>query len=132
MLLFSQSRSLSILILVWAFVFLLASPSFGQFSSSWPAQLFGQRKVQGFLQQEPIFDNDADWEGKRSWEGEGEADGKKEQIVNGKYVVRDPFDEKFDRMVEESMERWHVPGLSVAVVHGDETFAKVRLLPLPF
>lgn len=28
--------------------------------------------------------------------------------------------------IDEIMQRWHVPGLSVAVVQGNETWAKVR------
>lgn len=84
------------------------------------AQVFGQKSQQEFLHhQDPIFENEGDWVS-----GEEEEVGGWEDWQKGKYVVKDPFDEEFDRMVEETLQHWHVPGLSVAVVHGDDTFAK--------
>ncbi|OJD30137.1 penicillin-binding protein [Diplodia corticola] len=80
------------------------------------ARLFGQRQ-----QQEPVFETDGRPVDGR--EGVGDDDGWGDW-VRDKYVVQDPFDEDFDRMVEETLAHWHVPGLSVAVVHGDATFAK--------
>jgi CubicO group peptidase (beta-lactamase class C family) len=35
------------------------------------------------------------------------------------------LDERFEKLVQESLERWHVPGVSVAVVDGDNTWAMV-------
>jgi hypothetical protein len=37
-----------------------------------------------------------------------------------------PLDEEFDKLVKETLERWKVPGFSVAVVDGDETYTKVN------
>lgn len=37
----------------------------------------------------------------------------------------DPFTPDFDTLVEGLLQEFHVPGLSIAVVHGDETFTKV-------
>ena len=39
-----------------------------------------------------------------------------------------PLDRKFDQLVKETLELWHVPGVSVAVVEGENTWAKVTLL----
>ena len=38
----------------------------------------------------------------------------------------DPFTPDFDVMVEGLLQEFHVPGLSTGVVHGEETFTKVR------
>lgn len=38
-----------------------------------------------------------------------------------------PFNDEFNQLVHEQLNRWHVPGLSVAVVDGDQTWAKVGL-----
>ncbi|OJJ44925.1 hypothetical protein ASPZODRAFT_134350 [Penicilliopsis zonata CBS 506.65] len=35
-----------------------------------------------------------------------------------------PLDEEFDQLVQEQLDLWHVPGLSIAVVDGDQTWAK--------
>ncbi|KUJ14891.1 putative penicillin-binding protein [Mollisia scopiformis] len=35
-----------------------------------------------------------------------------------------PLDKKFENLVEETLELWHVPGISLAVVDGEKTFAK--------
>ncbi|KFY12650.1 hypothetical protein V492_03758 [Pseudogymnoascus sp. VKM F-4246] len=37
---------------------------------------------------------------------------------------RDPLDETFDAYVKTLLEEWHVPGMSIAVIDGDQTFAK--------
>jgi hypothetical protein len=39
--------------------------------------------------------------------------------------ARNPLDETFDELVKTLLEEWHVPGMSVAVIDGDQTFAKV-------
>lgn len=36
---------------------------------------------------------------------------------------------KYDKLINESLERWHVPGISIAVVDGDSTYSKVSGLP---
>ncbi|KAL8868157.1 MAG: hypothetical protein Q9174_005175, partial [Haloplaca sp. 1 TL-2023] len=38
--------------------------------------------------------------------------------------IRSPFVRGFDEYVTQLLNDWHVPGLSIAVVDGDETFAK--------
>jgi CubicO group peptidase (beta-lactamase class C family) len=44
----------------------------------------------------------------------------KEQDSNG------PLDARFDKLVTDTLQRWNVPGLSIAVVDGEKTWAKVR------
>jgi len=36
-----------------------------------------------------------------------------------------PFTSGFDKLVAHSLDRWHCPGLAVAVIDGYETFSKV-------
>lgn len=36
-----------------------------------------------------------------------------------------PFDEEFDTLVKEQLEKWKVPGLSIAIIHGPNTYTKV-------
>jgi hypothetical protein len=36
-----------------------------------------------------------------------------------------PFDADFAKLVEITRSKWHLPGVSLAVVDGDETFAEV-------
>jgi hypothetical protein len=45
---------------------------------------------------------------------------------SGRNETQTPFDENFDSLVKSLLQEWHVAGLSVAVVDGDQTFAKVR------
>lgn len=35
-----------------------------------------------------------------------------------------PFNERFDTLVDQQLERWHTPGISFAVVHGDDSWSK--------
>ena len=35
------------------------------------------------------------------------------------------LDESFDKYVEETLEHWKVPGLSIAVIDGDAVYSKV-------
>lgn len=35
---------------------------------------------------------------------------------------------EFDQLVERLMEEWHAPGLSIAVVQGDQIDAKVNMV----
>jgi hypothetical protein len=39
-----------------------------------------------------------------------------------------PLDKKFEKLVKETLETWHVPGVSVAVVDGENTYAQVSSL----
>lgn len=43
----------------------------------------------------------------------------------------DQLDERFEKLVQETLNRWHVPGVSVAVVDGDNTWAKVSSIIFP-
>lgn len=36
-----------------------------------------------------------------------------------------PFDGEFDALVKEQLEKWKVPGLSIAIIHGPNTYTKV-------
>lgn len=36
-----------------------------------------------------------------------------------------PFTPDFDKLVTDTLDYWHTPGISVAVVAGDKTFSKV-------
>ena len=36
-----------------------------------------------------------------------------------------PFTATFDELVTKNLDRWHTPGLAIAVVHGRDTFSKV-------
>jgi CubicO group peptidase (beta-lactamase class C family) len=36
-----------------------------------------------------------------------------------------PLNGEFSRLVQETLEMWHVPGVAVAVVDGDKTWTKV-------
>lgn len=38
-----------------------------------------------------------------------------------------PFNDVFETLVNETLELWHVPALSIAVVDGDDTWARVCL-----
>ena len=40
-----------------------------------------------------------------------------------------PLDQKFEKIVKDTLELWHVPGVSVAVVDGEHTWSKVRPCP---
>ena len=37
------------------------------------------------------------------------------------------FDADFDAFVKETLEEWHVPGLSIAIVDGESVYSKVLL-----
>lgn len=36
-----------------------------------------------------------------------------------------PLDDSFERLVNQKLLEWHVPGVSVAVVYSNKTYAKV-------
>lgn len=36
-----------------------------------------------------------------------------------------PFTPDFDKLVADTLDHWHIPGISIAVVHGNKTFSKV-------
>lgn len=37
-----------------------------------------------------------------------------------------PFDNEFDTLVKEQLKKWKVPGLSIAIIHGPNTYTKAR------
>lgn len=39
-----------------------------------------------------------------------------------------PLDTKFEKLVTETLERWHVPGVAIAVVDGEKTYSRVGAL----
>lgn len=41
---------------------------------------------------------------------------------------KSPFDDSFEKLVNKTMEFWKVPGLSIAVIDGDDSWAKVSRL----
>lgn len=49
------------------------------------------------------------------------------QITVG--MPESPFDPDFDALVSKLLDEWKVPGLSIAVVHGDKTYSKVLQEP---
>jgi hypothetical protein len=48
-----------------------------------------------------------------------------QQPLRGAEKKNGPFGEDFERLANETLERWKCPGLSIAVVDGDETWATV-------
>lgn len=46
-------------------------------------------------------------------------------MVTVRNDTQTPLDETFDAFARKLLEEWHVPGMSVAVIDGDQTFAKV-------
>lgn len=40
-----------------------------------------------------------------------------------------PLNQNFKEFVEKALEEWHLPGVAVAVVDGDETWAEVSIPP---
>jgi CubicO group peptidase (beta-lactamase class C family) len=49
-----------------------------------------------------------------------------EQVVFGGPV--NPLDDEFAKFVDEALEDWHVPGVAVGVIDGDEVFTQVSLI----
>jgi len=39
-----------------------------------------------------------------------------------------PLNERFENLAKATLELWHVPGIAIAVVDGDKTWAKVFFL----
>ena len=36
-----------------------------------------------------------------------------------------PFTSSFDKLVSQNLDRWHTPGLAIAVIRGEDNFSKV-------
>lgn len=50
---------------------------------------------------------------------------RREVIPNATTGVNGPLTAQFDELVKRTLEEWKVPGLSIAIVEGDQTWAKV-------
>ena len=48
------------------------------------------------------------------------------QQIPVKEQIASPFTAHFDKLVAQSLHRWHTPGLAIAVIDGQDTFSKVR------
>ena len=48
------------------------------------------------------------------------------QQIPVKENIASPFTAHFDKLVAQSLHRWHTPGLAIAVIDGQDTFSKVR------
>lgn len=48
-----------------------------------------------------------------------------QKILSSSSDKGSPLDSAFEKLVLETLDEWHVPGLSIAVVDGDETWAAV-------
>lgn len=47
-------------------------------------------------------------------------------------AVPSPFTPAFDKLVADSLVRWHCPGLAIAIIDGDDTFSNVcRFMKIP-
>lgn len=49
-----------------------------------------------------------------------------QSILTGSPSISNPLNDDFGKLVEEMMEFWKLPGLSVGIVDGEETWAEVR------
>jgi hypothetical protein len=56
-------------------------------------------------------------------------DREEETQINGSMTpqknVQSPLDEEFAKIVESTLEQWHIEGVSIAVIDGDNTFSEV-------
>lgn len=50
------------------------------------------------------------------------ANGRQEPLID---LPTNPLSPELDTLIEETLKHFHVPSLSIAVIDGDETFAKV-------
>lgn len=51
------------------------------------------------------------------------------QIVLGSdQTESSPFNSGYDKFIEDLLKEWHVPGIAIAVIHENQTWAKVRFL----
>jgi hypothetical protein len=48
----------------------------------------------------------------------------KQELLKAK--KESPFDAKFAKLANETLDLWHVPGVAIGVVDGDDTWAEVR------
>lgn len=50
----------------------------------------------------------------------------------GEKGKENPLTEQFDQRIENLLEEWHVPGLAIGIVDGNETWTKVFTFPVGF
>lgn len=55
-----------------------------------------------------------------------QVEGVKEETPNIKRIS--PLNADFAKFAQKTLEKWNIPGISIAVVDGDETFAEVRIV----
>ena len=55
--------------------------------------------------------------------------GEQKPLGGGEAASDNPFNPEFDQFVADLLERWHVPGVAIAVVDGEETYTKVQSCP---
>ncbi len=48
-----------------------------------------------------------------------------DESVIGDEKSSGPFDEAFEKLAHATLDLWHVPGISIAVVDGDDVWAEV-------
>jgi hypothetical protein len=48
---------------------------------------------------------------------------------DSKPTAKDPFTEVFNQLIEKGLQDWHVAGLAISIVDGNDTFVKVGTLP---
>ena len=48
-----------------------------------------------------------------------------QKLLRESYFTTNPIDKDFDSLVEETLRHLHIPGMSIAVVDGQDTYAKV-------
>jgi hypothetical protein len=51
-----------------------------------------------------------------------------EKVGENKEEKISPFDADFSKLVETTLAKWNLPGVALAVVNGEETFAEVFIL----
>ncbi len=52
--------------------------------------------------------------------------GAQKPLGGGEAATDNPFNREFDQFVADLLERWHVPGVAIAVVDGEKTYTKVQ------
>lgn len=74
-------------------------------------------------QQQPLFVHDR-VDGKEGYGGEGEGEVEGEELWHGE-PGKNPLTRDFRRKVVRWLGRWHVPGLAVGVVDGEDIWTQV-------
>lgn len=45
--------------------------------------------------------------------------------------IQSPLNAEFEKFVHETLQKWHVPGMAIAVVDGEQIWAEVSIHPPP-